>query len=216
MTDQCPLDPEDKDAFEDENGCPDPDNDKDGILDVVDRCPMDPEDKDGFEDDNGCPDPDNDKDGFLDPKDKCPLEPEVVNGVDDDDGCPDEGGKVRLTKDKIEILDKVYFDFNKATIKPVSFDILNQVANVLKGNSQLVRVRIEGHTDSKGNDAYNKKLSQSRAESVRNYLVAKGIDTNRLVPAGFGEEQPVATNTTNDGRAENRRVEFVILENTQR
>ena len=98
----------------------------------------------------------------------------------------------------------------------MSFDILNQVANVLKGNSQLVRIRIEGHTDSKGNDAYNKKLSQSRAESVRNYLVAKGIDTNRLVPAGFGEEQPVATNTTNDGRAENRRVEFVILENTQR
>ena len=216
MTDQCPLDPEDKDAFEDENGCPDPDNDKDGILDVVDRCPMDPEDKDGFEDDNGCPDPDNDKDGFLDPNDKCPLEPEVVNGVDDEDGCPDEGGKVRLTKDKIEILDKVYFDFNKATIKPVSFDILNQVAQVLKGNPQLVRIRIEGHTDSKGNDAYNKKLSQARAESVRNYLVAKGIDSNRLVPAGFGEEQPVATNTTNDGRSENRRVEFVILENTPR
>jgi outer membrane protein OmpA-like peptidoglycan-associated protein len=87
--DACPDAPEDKDGFEDADGCPDFDNDKDGILDQADHCPNDPEDKDGFEDTDGCPDPDNDKDGILDAKDKCPNEAEDVDGFEDDDGCPD-------------------------------------------------------------------------------------------------------------------------------
>ncbi|MBA3540407.1 MAG: OmpA family protein [Deltaproteobacteria bacterium] len=87
--DKCPTEPEDKDSFEDENGCPDPDNDADGILDSNDKCPLEPEDKDGFEDDNGCPDPDNDGDGILDGFDQCPLEPEDKDGFEDENGCPD-------------------------------------------------------------------------------------------------------------------------------
>ncbi|MBE7480948.1 MAG: OmpA family protein [Polyangiaceae bacterium] len=87
--DRCPDDPEDKDGFQDEDGCPDRDNDGDGILDAIDRCPLVPEDADGFEDADGCPDPDNDRDGILDPKDACPNEPEDKDGFEDEDGCPD-------------------------------------------------------------------------------------------------------------------------------
>jgi OmpA family protein/ASPM-SPD-2-Hydin domain-containing protein/thrombospondin type 3 repeat protein len=87
--DQCPHDPEDKDGFQDADGCPDPDNDHDGIPDAQDKCPLDPEDKDGFEDADGCPDPDNDHDGIPDKLDKCPNEPEDKDGFEDLDGCPD-------------------------------------------------------------------------------------------------------------------------------
>ena len=88
--DACPNDPEDKDGFQDEDGCPDPDNDGDGIPDKQDQCPNDPEDKDGFQDQDGCPDRDNDNDGIPDSLDKCPNEPEDKDGFQDDDGCPDE------------------------------------------------------------------------------------------------------------------------------
>ena len=87
--DQCPTDPEDKDAFQDEDGCPEPDNDADGVLDVSDKCPMEAEDKDGFQDDDGCPEPDNDQDRILDAVDKCPMEAEDKDGFQDEDGCPD-------------------------------------------------------------------------------------------------------------------------------
>jgi outer membrane protein OmpA-like peptidoglycan-associated protein len=104
--DRCPRVPEDKDGFEDADGCPDPDNDADGIPDPVDRCPNVAEDKDGFEDADGCPDPDNDKDGILDGNDKCPDKPETVNGFEDADGCPDEAPKaVPADSDKDGILD---------------------------------------------------------------------------------------------------------------
>ncbi|HLL25671.1 MAG TPA: DUF4398 domain-containing protein, partial [Kofleriaceae bacterium] len=84
--DQCPRVPEDKDAFEDEDGCPDLDNDKDGIADKIDGCPNEPEDRDNFEDDDGCPDPDNDKDGIPDTRDNCPNDPETKNSFEDEDG----------------------------------------------------------------------------------------------------------------------------------
>lgn len=87
--DQCPSDPEDKDGFEDGDGCPDPDNDGDGVPDAADKCPNEPEDLDGFEDGDGCPDPDNDGDGIPDAEDSCPDAPETVNGKLDFDGCPD-------------------------------------------------------------------------------------------------------------------------------
>jgi len=88
--DACPDEPEDKDGFQDEDGCPDPDNDGDGIPDVSDQCPNEPEDKDGFQDEDGCPDPDNDGDGIPDATDKCPNEPEDKDGFQDEDGCPDD------------------------------------------------------------------------------------------------------------------------------
>jgi len=87
--DKCPNEKEDKDNFEDEDGCPDIDNDGDGIDDMVDDCPNEPEDIDGYEDEDGCPDVDNDGDGISDEKDKCPNEPEDVDGYEDEDGCPD-------------------------------------------------------------------------------------------------------------------------------
>jgi outer membrane protein OmpA-like peptidoglycan-associated protein len=211
--DQCPDDPEDKDGFEDTDGCPDPDNDKDGILDVDDLCPNDPEDKDGFEDEDGCPDPDNDKDRILDNDDKCPNEPETYNGVEDEDGCPDRG-RVILTDTKIMILDKVYFEYNKAIIKKESYPILDAVSATLTGNPDIALIEIQGHTDERGNDAYNLDLSDKRAHAVLEYMVSKGIDASRLQSQGYGETQPVDRRHNDEAWAANRRVEFLILKRT--
>ncbi|MBX7100524.1 MAG: OmpA family protein [Myxococcaceae bacterium] len=211
--DKCPKAPEDKDGFEDADGCPDPDNDQDGIPDVKDKCPDSPEDKDGFEDDDGCPDPDNDKDGIPDVKDKCPDQPETINGVEDEDGCPDQGAtKVKLEGNKIVILDKVYFATNKDVILERSFNLLTQVASTLKAHGELKKIRVEGHTDSQGNDAANLDLSQRRANSVVRFLVERGIEADRLLSVGYGENKPVADNKTAAGREMNRRVEFVIVD----
>ena len=100
----------------------------------------------------------------------------------------------------------------KDEIKPVSFPVLDEVAAVLIGTPTILRVRVEGHTDSRGRDRYNLDLSKRRAHSVRRYLMSKGVEPRRLVAEGYGETVPIATNDTSDGRAENRRVEFVILE----
>ncbi len=208
--DQCPDDPEDFDKFKDEDGCPDPDNDDDGILDVDDLCPNDPEDKDDFEDEDGCPDPDNDKDKILDVDDKCPNEPETKNGFEDEDGCPDRG-RVVVTDTKIEILDKVYFEYNKAVIKSESFPILDAVAATLEGNPDIQLIEIQGHTDERGNDAYNLSLSDKRAKSVVKYLADKGIAADRLEGQGYGETQPIERKSTEQAYAKNRRVEFLIL-----
>ena len=202
--DACPLDPEDRDNFADDDGCPDTDNDSDGIADKIDACPNDAEDKDSFEDDDGCPDPDNDKDGIPDADDKCPNEPGVPP-----DGCPKKYKNVVVTEKKIEIKQTVYFDTNKATIKRVSFPLLTEVAQALKDNP-TIKVDVEGHTDSQGNDRFNLKLSQKRAESVKRFLVGQGVDPGRMVPKGYGENVPIADNRTAGGRAQNRRVEFVI------
>ncbi|MFL5347091.1 MAG: Ig-like domain-containing protein [Hyalangium sp.] len=212
--DKCPNEPEDKDGFQDEDGCPDPDNDQDGIADAADKCPNQPEDKDGFQDEDGCPDPDNDHDGIPDAEDQCPLEPEVINGVDDSDGCPDIGeSKVQLTATKIVIREKVYFATNKDVVLARSFPLLQQVASLLRANPEIKKVRIEGHTDSRADDAFNLDLSQRRAGNVRKYLVEQAnIAPERLDAVGFGETRPVDTNLTAAGRENNRRVEFIIVE----
>ncbi len=210
--DKCPDDPEDIDGFEDDDGCPELDNDQDGINDNLDRCPNEPEDKDGFEDADGCPELDNDKDRILDKQDKCPNEPETYNGVEDEDGCPDaEKGRVMLTKGKIMILDKVYFDTGKTTIKPISFPLLDAVSATLKGNPQLELVEIQGHADERGNDDANLRLTQGRVQSVKEYLMKQGIDENRLVAHGYGETRPLCNEHNEACWEKNRRVEFVIL-----
>jgi outer membrane protein OmpA-like peptidoglycan-associated protein len=208
--DKCPDDPEDFDQFQDEDGCPDPDNDQDGILDVDDLCPNDPEDKDGFEDEDGCPDLDNDKDRILDKDDKCPNEPETYNGLDDEDGCPDRG-RVVVTDTAIEILDMVYFEYNKAIIKPVSYPILDAVAATLQGNPSIQLIEVQGHTDERGDDAYNLDLSDRRAHAVEKYLADKGVDAKRLSAQGYGETQPVDRAHNEAAWAKNRRVAFLIL-----
>jgi OOP family OmpA-OmpF porin len=202
--DKCPNDPEDRDGFQDAAGCPDPDNDGDGIPDVPDKCPHEPEDKDGFQDADGCPDPDNDGDGVPDVADRCPNEPGVPP-----DGCPKKYNLVVVTEHKIEIKQTVFFDTNRATIKRVSFPLLNEVAQALTDNP-TIKVEIQGHTDSQGSARTNLRLSQKRAESVRTYLIKKSIASDRMVARGYGKEIPIADNRTAEGRSQNRRVEFVI------
>ncbi|MCB9741852.1 MAG: OmpA family protein [Alphaproteobacteria bacterium] len=119
---------------------------------------------------------------------------------------------VRLEEKEIVILEKVYFDFDKDTIKEESFPVLDQVANAMLDNPHILLVEVQGHTDSKGTDEYNQDLSQRRVESVVRYLSEKGVDITRLVPVGYGESRPIATNKTSSGRAKNRRVQFIILE----
>jgi parallel beta-helix repeat protein len=214
--DACVFRPEDLDGFEDEDGCPDPDNDGDGILDADDGAPNDPEDLDGFEDADGIPDPDNDGDGLLDGDDACPLAAEVYNGIDDEDGCPDEGGLVTVTCDAIELGERVYFEFNSDVILPQSFPLLGQVASALNAATHIRLVRVEGHTDDVGPAEYNEDLSRRRAASVRTHLVERGaVDPMRLESVGYGESRPITENATDEGRATNRRVEMVIVEQTR-
>lgn len=208
--DRCPEVPEDRDGFEDGDGCPELDNDQDGREDQFDGCPNDPEDIDGYEDADGCPDTDNDRDGILDVDDQCPLDPEDLDGDADDDGCPEEDSLVVVTDDQIVISDQINFELNSATITgALSFRILDDVALVLYDRPDI-EVRVEGHTDSQGSSSYNLNLSQERADSVRLYLIQQGIGAGRLDSEGVGEERPLETNDTPEGRAVNRRVEFHI------
>ncbi len=207
VKDACPLEPEDRDSFQDDDGCPDQDNDGDSILDANDQCPGEPEDKDGFQDVDGCPDPDNDGDSVLDGADRCPAEP----GPPDDAGCPKKFEHIVVTADKIELRQKVFFGTGQATILSRSYPLLNEVATAAKERPAM-KLRIEGHTDIRGNRTLNTKLSQSRANAVREYLVGHGIDASRLEAKGFGPDQPIETNRTAAGREKNRRVEFFITE----
>jgi outer membrane protein OmpA-like peptidoglycan-associated protein len=199
--DQCPTDPEDTDSFQDDDGCPDPDNDKDGVLDAADRCPMEA----GLETNQGCPEPDSDGDTVIDRVDNCPTE----QGLPENAGCPKQQ-LVKITDDKIDILESVYFKLNKGIIEQRSYALLDNVAAVLASHPNLV-IQVEGHTDGQGNDAYNMALSQRRAQAVANYLVKNGIDKARLQPRGFGETVPIADNKNKEGRAQNRRVVFTII-----
>jgi OOP family OmpA-OmpF porin len=207
--DKCPNEPEDKDGFEDADGCPDLDNDGDGVPDGTDACPGVAEDKDLFQDADGCPDPDNDGDGVPDEGDECPNQP----GVAESRGCPKRYSLVQVTKDRIEIKKQINFATGSAKIVgPVSQQILSEVAQALTDNPGIKRVRIEGHTDSVGDDVKNLKLSQGRADAVRAALLKLGIDPGRMEAVGFGETKPIASNSTASGRAENRRTEFNIVE----
>jgi len=118
---------------------------------------------------------------------------------------------VVVTDTKIEILDKVYFEYNKAVIKSESFPILDAVAATLEGNPDIQLVEVQGHTDERGNDAYNLALSDKRAKAVVKYLTDKGIEADRLSGQGYGETQPIDQHHNESAWAKNRRVEFLIL-----
>jgi outer membrane protein OmpA-like peptidoglycan-associated protein len=211
----CPAGPEDMDGFQDDDKCIDPDNDQDGILDVNDKCPNDPEDFDKFEDEDGCPDLDNDGDTIPDTVDSCPMIPEDKDNFQDDDGCPEEGpGKssVKITDSQLLISNKIYFDFDKAVIKEVSYPILDEVAEALNANPQIKKLQVDGHTDNEGTEEYNQQLSEDRAKAVMDYLVSKKVNSERLTYKGYGFSMPKASNRTEEGKAINRRVEFTILE----
>lgn len=204
--DKCPF--SGRVGFIDENGCP-PDSDGDTIPDYEDLCPT----EGGTVDKYGCPYKDSDGDTILDNVDKCPHDPETFNGYQDQDGCPDSDpdALVELSGNKINIKEQVFFETSKDVIKKESYKLLDQVSKLLIENPHVGNITIEGHTDSRGKHSYNVKLSQARANSVMKYLIDKGVDNNRLKAIGFGPDNPIDDNETEDGRARNRRVEFVVI-----
>jgi outer membrane protein OmpA-like peptidoglycan-associated protein len=229
--DLCPNQPEDKDGYKDDDGCPDLDNDGDGIPDKTDKCPNQAEDRDGFQDDDGCPEDDNDSDGVKDKDDKCPNLPGTAESfgcpdrdldgtTDQDDQCPDVPGppenkgcpsykNVTVTKETLELAQKIFFAHDLTRILPRSFPLLDEVAQALKDHPKL-EVRIEGHTDSTGREQHNRTLSAGRAFAVRDYLIQRGVEAKRLDAKGYGSALPIDTNKSVSGRENNRRVEFVI------
>ena len=210
-SDRCIDEAEDIDEFQDEDGCPDLDNDEDGIPDETDQCKTEAEDIDQFEDEDGCPDPDNDKDGIPDGVDQCPLEKEIFNGNKDEDGCPDRGRELMVvTEDSIQLKEQIRYRRGSARIQGRgSYRILVGVLAVMKTNPGY-KLSIVGYTDNRGRPGRNQRLSQARADTVRAYLLRKGIEEGRVEAIGKGVEDPIADNNTRAGRNANRRVEFRI------
>lgn len=204
------------------NGCPDQDGD--GIADKDDKCPTVP----GIARYQGCPIPDGDGDGVNDEEDKCPTVAGVAryqgcpipdrdnDGVnDEEDRCPDlagpaeNGGCPLLEASKFNA-SAVQFVTGSANLTAAARKELDKAARILNEQYPQLKVEIAGHTDNTGKPELNQTLSVKRAESVKAYLVKKGVAEDRLTTAGFGPDQPVADNGTAAGRAQNRRVEFKV------
>jgi outer membrane protein OmpA-like peptidoglycan-associated protein len=155
---------------------------------------------------NGCP-PDRDGDGILDDVDACPDAAGEAHEEKEKSGCP----RVAIVVDEIRITEKVHFATRSARILPESDGLLEEIARLLRDHPEILLVSIEGHTDSRDNDYYNKQLSTWRAAAVRRWLVERGkVEPKRLTSEGFGEDRPIASNDTEEGMARNRRVEFLI------
>ncbi len=199
--DKCPNTP--AGVKVDASGCP-IDSDRDGVPDYLDKCPGTPA---GVKVDAvGCP-LDSDHDGVPDYLDKCPDTPAGTKV--DASGCPIRA--VFETGKRTLILEGVNFETNKAQLTPDSRAVLDKVAESLLAYPEL-RVEVQGHTDSRGSKALNTKLSQARAETVREYLISKGVAASRLHAKGYGPSTPIADHKTEAGRAKNRRVELVKID----
>jgi outer membrane protein OmpA-like peptidoglycan-associated protein len=194
------------------NGCPAPtDRDGDGVLDNEDACPDVPGVRTDDPKTNGCPPPppDRDGDGIPDTEDACPDEPGIHTDNPLTNGCPKPIPPA--VKKVTGVIQGINFKFDSAVITSNSFKILDAAVKVLKEYPD-VKIEIQGHTDGKGKPEYNKGLSQRRADAVRDYLIAKGIDESRLTAVGYGMDVPIADNRTDSGRAKNRRTEFKLLQ----
>ena len=195
------------------------DSDGDGVIDSLDRCPHS---KPGVTVDKyGC-EVDSDNDGVLDSHDKCPNTPEGVtvdrNGcpldsdhdgvIDANDKCPNTamGVKVNSVGCPVKMTLRLNFDTDKAVIKPEYFSKLKEYANYLKKVQNYYTIYVKGYTDSRGSAKYNKKLSLMRAMAVRTKLIQLGVSPEKIKAQGYGEEDPVASNDTKEGRYQNRRV----------
>ena len=197
----------DKDGIKDkDDACPDvpglaqfqgcPDTDGDGVADKDDNCP----EVAGPVENNGCPWPDTDGDGVLDKDDACPTVP----GLPEYNGCPKP--QSAYAEEATGALKDILFNFNKATLRPESNDKLNQAAEIIK-SSNGGKFLITGHTDKKGSDAYNLKLSRQRAASVVAALEARGVNTNQLKSKGVGERDAVVPESASDAeRMKDRKV----------
>ena len=209
--DQCPDAAETANGIDDGDGCPETDIDRDGIVGSADKCPSDPEDKDGYEDDDGCPDVDGDKDGVADENDQCPDEMENINGYKDADGCADViPPPIRKL---VGTIPEIGFGSGSAKLLRSSFPTLNNAARVFVKYPEA-RFEIQGHTDNEGSRDTNVALSQKRADAVRAYLIKRGVKADRLLAKGYGPDAPKADNGTKAGRAENRRVDFKLISDT--
>ena len=204
--DTCPDTP--AGAHVDATGCP-LDSDGDGVYDGLDQCERTV--KGCIVNPNGCPS-DADQDGVCDGLDKCPDT--QANVRVDNTGCPIQVSvrETELIETGMIRLQDINFDTGKSTIKPESYKILDDVGNILLRWPQL-RIEIGGHTDSRGGDDYNQKLSEGRANAVLAYLTQKlpELNPNQFTVVGYGETQPIASNRTQLGMAKNRRVEFKVL-----
>jgi outer membrane protein OmpA-like peptidoglycan-associated protein len=196
------MEAEDKDKFEDDDGCVEKDNDNDGILDAMDKCPNDAEDKDGFQDADGCSEPDNDGDGIIDLQDRCPEQKEVINGNQDDDGCPDKGiALVLITLDRIDLMESI--QFTKEKLKPASYNLLGQIGATLR--AEILRFG-SGPRRRTNDEAKDQQLSDKRAQALREWLVQWGVADKRLDVRGFGSTKPLGS------AAASERVEIIIME----
>lgn len=205
--DACPSIPGLPNEDPKKNGCP-PDKDSDGIADAQDACPQYAGPPNADPTLNGCP-PDKDHDGIPDAYDKCPNEKGFESAELDSNGCPKT---VRVTDKEVRLLLQVQFDTDRATLKPMSDPILDEAAQVLKEHPEILSVEVQGHTDERGTKLYNKRLSQRRAEAVRQALIARGIEADRLTAKGYGREVPLEDNSTEESLQKNRRVEFKIVQ----
>jgi OOP family OmpA-OmpF porin len=187
-------------------GCPvvDLDPDKDGVPLPCDQCP----EQEGVAPD-GCPIRDTDGDGIFDDKDRCPKEPETKNGFEDGDGCPDTVPEA--VKKFSGVVEGIYFDQGKATIRPQSRKVLDNAVKVMKDYPSIT-LEISGHTSSEGDPAFNQRLSQERADAVKQWLVEAGIPAQSVKTRGVGSEEPIANNKTPAGRVKNRRIEFKVIQ----
>ena len=201
--DSCPAEAEDRDGYQDDDGCPDPDNDADGVPDSLDKCMGTKEDSDGFEDDDGCPDLDNDNDGVPDSSDNCPESP----GIFEDNGCPKSAEKAKEIGRGRIILPGVQFDGGSNEVNSDAAETLDRVYQSLVDWPD-VKLEIQSHTDNSASPEKSMTLSKERAEAVRQYLIQKGIDADRLTAFGKGSAEPIADNTSVHGRTINNRIEI--------
>jgi outer membrane protein OmpA-like peptidoglycan-associated protein len=201
--------PDDEDNCPDEpgpainHGCPLVDTDGDGIPDIYDKCPTVP----GLKQFQGCPDPDRDHDGVPNSEDLCPDVP----GPASNHGCPEKS--IVVTETGILIVDKIQFETGSATILPTSYGVIDDVAKTLADHPEFTLVEVQGHADERGSDKLNLQLTQARAQSVMNALVARGIARTRLRPAGYGPYCPLDPESNAKAWETNRRVEFKIVRN---
>ncbi len=203
--DACPGEPGDVGR----RGCP-VDSDHDGVPDTEDACPNVAGEKSADPKVHGCPPPDGDGDGVPDASDACPGKPGPVSDDPKKNGCP---AVAVLRQDQIVILQQVQFQSGKAVLERGSEKVLQGVAAILRDHPEIARVSIEGHTDDVGRPAANLALSKARAAAVRQWLVSKArVAPRRLTWEGFGQERPLTTNATPEGRQANRRVEFHIVQ----
>jgi OmpA-OmpF porin, OOP family len=207
--DACPDEPGPRNIDVLKNGCPPRDRDKDGVLDDDDACVDVPGARSSDLTKNGCPEPkDRDKDGVVDESDACPDDAGKPNDDPKKNGCPE----VVVKGDQIVVLGRIEFATRKDQIRSESEPILDGVLRVMQANPDITKLSVEGHTDNRGGKDFNQGLSKRRAAAVVKWLVAHGVDKQILSSAGFGQDRPMTSNDTDEGRQTNRRVEFHIVE----